>query len=34
MLTAITVSRTFILALGLDEKSKLGRFLMLSGFHK
>ncbi len=34
MLTAITVSRTFILALGLNEKSKLGRFLMLSGFHK
>lgn len=34
MLTAITVSRTFILALGLDEKSRLGRFLMLSGLHK
>ena len=34
MLTAITVSRTFILALGLDEKSKLGRFFMLSSFHK
>ena len=34
MLTAITVSRTFILALGLDEKSRVGRFLMLSGFHK
>ena len=34
MLTAITVSRTFILALGLNEKSKLGRFFMLSGFHK
>ncbi len=34
MLTAITVSRTFMLALGLDEKSKWGRFLMLSGFHK
>lgn len=34
MLTAITVSRTFQLALGLDEKSKLGRFLLLSGFHK
>jgi len=31
MLTAITVSRTFMLALGLNEKSKLGRFLMLSG---
>lgn len=31
MLTAITVSRTFMLALGLDEKSKLGRFLMFSG---
>lgn len=34
MLSAITVSRTFILALGLDEKSRLGRFLMLSGLHK
>lgn len=34
MLTAITVSRTFMLALGLDEKSKLGRFLMLSGLNK
>ncbi len=34
MLTAIIVSRTFMLALGLNEKSKLGRFLMLSGFHK
>ncbi len=34
MLTAITVSRTFILALGLNEKSKVGRFFMLSGFHK
>ena len=33
MLTAITVSRTFILALGLNEKSKLGRFFMLSGFN-
>ena len=31
MLTAITVSRTFMLALGLNEKSKLGRFFMLSG---
>jgi protein-export membrane protein SecD len=34
MLTAITVSRTFMLALGLNEKSKLGRFFMLSGFNK
>ncbi len=34
MLSAITISRTFMLALGLDEKSKIGRFLMLSGFHK
>ncbi len=34
MFSAITISRTFILALGLDEKSRLGRFLMLSGFHK
>jgi preprotein translocase subunit SecD len=34
MFSAITISRTFILALGLDEKSRIGRFLMLSGFHK
>ena len=34
MLTAITVSRTFILALGLDEQSRIGRFLMLSGWHR
>lgn len=34
MLSAITISRTFMLALGLSEKSKIGRFLMLSGFHK
>ncbi len=34
MFSAVTVSRTFMLALGLDERSKLGKFLMLSGFHK
>lgn len=34
ILSAITISRTFMLALGLSEKSALGRFLMLSGFHK
>ena len=34
MLTAITVSRTFILALVLDEQSRIGRFLMLSGWHR
>lgn len=34
MLTAIVVSRTFMLALGLDEDSKLGRFLMRSGITK
>ena len=34
MLTAITVSRTFMLALGLDEKSRIGRFFMLSGIQK
>ena len=31
MLSAITISRTFMLALGLNEQSKLGRFFMLSG---
>ncbi len=34
MFSAITVSRTFILALGLNEQSHIGRFLMLSGWHK
>lgn len=34
MITAITVSRTFMLALGLSETSKVGRFLMRSGFTK
>jgi protein-export membrane protein SecD len=34
MITAITVSRTFMLALGLRETSKVGRFLMRSGFTK
>ncbi len=31
MLTAITVSRTFLFALGIDAKSKLSRFLFSSG---
>jgi preprotein translocase subunit SecD len=34
MLTAITVSRTFMLALGLSESSAMGRFLMRSGLKK
>lgn len=34
MLTAITVSRTFMLALGLNETSAVGRFLMRSGLTK
>jgi len=32
MLTAITVSRTFLLALGLDAKTGLSRFFLSSGF--
>lgn len=31
MLSAITISRTFLLALGLDASSKIGRFLLRSG---
>jgi protein-export membrane protein SecD len=34
LLSAITISRTFLLALGVKSDSKIGRFLMLSGFHK
>src|SRR3989344_1709510 len=34
MFSAITISRTFMLALGLNEQSKLGRFFMLSGLTK
>ena len=32
MLSAITISRTFLLALGVSEGSRLGRFLLKSGF--
>ena len=34
MLSAITISRTFLLALGLSGKSGMGRFLMRSGLNK
>lgn len=34
MLSAITISRTFLLALGLSEKSRFGHFLMRSGLRK
>ncbi len=34
MLSAITISRTFMLALGLNADSKAGRFLMRSGLKK
>ncbi len=34
MLSAITISRTFLLALGLNTESKVGRFLMRSGLNK
>jgi protein-export membrane protein SecD len=34
MLSAITISRSFLLALGLSEKSKVGHFLMRSGLKK
>ncbi len=34
MLSAITISRTFLLALGLSGKTALGRFLMRSGLNK
>lgn len=34
MLSAITVSRTFLLALGVSEESKLGHFLLRSGLRK
>lgn len=34
MLSAITISRSFLLAIGLSEKNKLGSFLMHSGFKK
>ena len=34
MLSAITISRTFLLALGVNAKSRAGRFLMRSGFNR
>jgi preprotein translocase subunit SecD len=34
MLSAIFVSRSFLLAIGLNERSKLGHFLMRSGLRK
>ncbi len=34
MLSAITISRTFLLALGINAESKLGHFLMRSGLRK
>jgi protein-export membrane protein SecD len=34
MLSAITISRTFLLALGLTADSAMGRFLMRSGLRK
>lgn len=34
LLSAITISRTFLLALGLDAERGIGRFLMRSGFNK
>jgi protein-export membrane protein SecD len=34
MFSAITISRTFLLALGIKSESGIGRFLMRSGFNK
>ena len=34
LLSAITISRTFLLALGVNTTTKLGRFLMRSGLNK
>ncbi len=34
MLSAITISRTFLLALGINAESKVGHFLMRSGLRK
>ena len=33
LLSAVTISRTFLLALGINTKSRVGRFLMRSGFN-
>ncbi len=34
LLSAITISRTFLLSLGINAESRVGRFLMRSGFNK
>ena len=34
LFSAITISRTFLLALGINAQSRVGRFLMLSGWHR
>jgi protein-export membrane protein SecD len=34
MLSAITISRTLLMALPIESDSKIGKFLMSSGFHK
>lgn len=34
MLSAVAISRTFLLALGIDTNKVRGKFLMLSGLHK
>ena len=34
LLSAITISRTFLLALGINAESRVGRFLMRSGLNK
>ena len=33
LFSAITISRTFLLSLGVNAQSRVGRFLMLSGWH-
>jgi hypothetical protein len=34
MLSAITISRTFLLAIGINAEKPLGHFLMRSGLRK
>jgi preprotein translocase subunit SecD len=34
LLSAITISRTFLLAIGINADGKLGKFLMRSGLTK
>ena len=34
MLSAITISRTLLMSLSIDASTKIGRFLLSSGFHK